>query len=512
MGLGDRLKFESHNTLALIVASNMEAVLIYPHQLFDEHPGIKPGRSVFLVEDPLFFRQYTFHRQKLMLHRASMKNYEAELSKKYKLIQDHNLHYIESLDLSSSIDIGGLLKDKGVNRVFCVDPCDDYLTRYITRACDETNLQLTWLEDPDFLTATDRVHAELGSKKKLYFTSFYIEQRKRLNCLLDSEGTPVGGKWSFDTDNRKRIPKGLKIPTSPSIKQDRFAEEARDYVTDRFSNAIGPDQHLLYPHSRKSALQWLDQFVQERLALFGDYEDAIVANQSILFHSCLTPMLNIGLISPDDIIQSALKQPNVPINSLEGFIRQVIGWREFIRGVYLTKGRKQRTTNFWGYHRSIPQSFYNGTTGIEPVDAVIKRLLSTGYCHHIERLMILGNFMLLCEFHPDEVYRWFMEFFIDSYDWVMVPNIYGMSQHADGGLMTTKPYISGSSYVLKMSDFKKGEWCLIWDSLYWNFVAKQRSFFEKNPRMRVMTSQLDKMGPKLQEHQSRAQQFLDGLA
>jgi deoxyribodipyrimidine photolyase-related protein len=484
----------------------MDAILIYPHQLFHEHPGIKPGRSIFLVEDPLFFRQYQFHRQKLMLHRASMKNYEAELGKK------HNVHYVEADELRSSSEIGQILKSRGVDHVFCVDPSDDYLRRGVIKACDEFKLKLTWLEDTDFLTSTDTIHADLGSKKKLFFTSFYIEQRKRLGCLLEDDGSPVGGKWSFDTENRKRIPKGLKLPSVPTIKQDRFSEEARTYVSTRFPNAIGPDLSLLYPHTRKSALKWLEQFVSERLALFGDYEDAILADQSVLFHSCLTPMLNIGLISPNDIIQAALQQPDVPANSLEGFIRQVIGWREFIRGIYLTKGQQQRTTNFWGHQRSIPQSFYDGTTGIEPVDTVIRRLLKTGYCHHIERLMILGNFMLLCEFHPDDVYRWFMEFFIDSYDWVMVPNIYGMSQHADGGVMTTKPYISGSSYVLKMSDFKKGDWCPIWDALYWNFVAKQRPFFEKNPRMRVMTSQLDKMGSKLQEHQTRALQFFDTLS
>ncbi|MCU0720087.1 MAG: cryptochrome/photolyase family protein [Pirellula sp.] len=484
----------------------MDATLIYPHQLFREHPGIKPGRSIFLAEDPLFFRQYQFHRQKLMLHRASMKNYEAELRKK------HDVHYIEANELTASSEIGPILKRKGVDKILCVEPSDDYLKRGIAKACQDNRLGLTWLEDPAFLTSTDTIHIELGSKKKLFFTSFYIEQRKRLGCLLDDDGSPVGGKWSFDTENRKRVPKDLKLPSAPSIKQDRFSEEARTYVSDRFPNAIGPDVSLLYPHSRRSALKWLEQFVSERLALFGDYEDAILVDQSVLFHSCLTPMLNIGLISPNDIIQAALKQPDVPINSLEGFIRQVIGWREFIRGIYLTKGQQQRTTNFWNHHRSIPHSFYDGTTGIEPIDTVIRRLLKTGYCHHIERLMILGNFMLLCEFHPNEVYRWFMELFIDSYDWVMVPNVYGMSQHADGGLMTTKPYISGSSYVLKMSDFKKGDWCPIWDSLYWNFIAKQRTFFEKNPRMKVMTSQLDKMGAKLQEHQTRANKFLDAIS
>ena len=484
----------------------MDALLIYPHQLFEKHPGIKPGRLIFLIEDPLFFRQYSFHRQKLMLHRASMKHFEAELSKRHEVV------YVEARELEDSKSMGGVLKRNGVERVFCVDPSDDYVRRGITNGCQEKKLDVVWLDDPCFLTSIETIQKEFVSKKKLFFTSFYIEQRKRLGCLLDKDGTPVGGKWSFDTENRKRVPKGLIIPANPTAMQDRFAEEARRYVSKWFPKAIGPDQDLQYPHTRKESLRWVQQFIAERLDQFGDYEDAILTNESVLFHSCLTPMLNIGLISPDDVVSMATKKMNVPINSLEGFVRQVIGWREFIRGVYLTKGRKQRTTNFWNHHRTIPASFYDGTTGVEPIDTVIRRVIRTGYCHHIERLMILGNFMLLCEFHPDEVYRWFMELFIDSYDWVMVPNVYGMSQHADGGIMTTKPYISGSSYVLKMSDFKKGNWCPIWDALYWNFIAKQRSFFEKNPRMRVMTSQLDKMGSKLDDHQKRANQFLNSLS
>ena len=149
--------------------------------------------------------------------------------------------------------------------------------------------------------------------------------------------------------------------------------------------------------------------------------------------------------------------------------------------------------NFWQFNRKIPQSFYDGSTGIYPLDQTIKKILKTGYAHHIERLMIIGNFMLLCEFDPDEVYRWFMELFIDSYDWVMVPNVYGMSQFSDGGLMSTKPYISGSSYILKMSNYKKGDWTITWDALFWNFIDKKRSFFEKNPRMRMLINNYDKM-------------------
>ena len=187
------------------------------------------------------------------------------------------------------------------------------------------------------------------------------------------------------------------------------------------------------------------------------------------------------------------KSADIPLNSTEGFIRQVTGWRDFIRIVYMLKGSEQRTCNYWKFKRKIPFCFYTGKTGIEPIDVVIQKVLETGYCHHIERLMVLGNFMLLCEFDPDEVYRWFMELFIDAYDWVMVPNVYGMSQFADGGLMSTKPYISGSNYLMKMSDYPKGDWQETWDALFWNFMNKHRSFFLKNPRLGMLVKTFDKM-------------------
>ena len=202
------------------------------------------------------------------------------------------------------------------------------------------------------------------------------------------------------------------------------------------------------------------------------------------------------LLSPKLIIDETIdfyKKNNIPINSCEGFIRQIIGWREFIRGVYSVKGVQERTKNFWNFRNKIPICFYNCTTGIYPVDNTIKKINDSAYANHIERLMIIGNFMLLCEIDPDEVYKWFMEMFIDSYDWVMVPNVYGMSQFADGGLMSTKPYISGSNYILKMSNYKKGSWCEIWDALFWSFIDNKREFFIKNPRMRMMVSSYDKM-------------------
>jgi deoxyribodipyrimidine photolyase-related protein len=207
-------------------------------------------------------------------------------------------------------------------------------------------------------------------------------------------------------------------------------------------------------------------------------------------------MLNVGLLTPNEVIDATLafaQNHDVPLNSLEGFIRQVLGWREFIRMVYLSKGREERTRNYWGFKRKLPRSFWMGTTGIVPLDETIHKVRETGYCHHIERLMVLGNCMLLNEFDPDDVYRWFMELFIDAYDWVMVPNVYGMSQFADGGMMATKPYISGSNYLMKMSDYPKGEWQLQWDAWFWRFMHIHRDFFLKNPRLSMLVRSFDKM-------------------
>ncbi len=226
-------------------------------------------------------------------------------------------------------------------------------------------------------------------------------------------------------------------------------------------------------------------------------------------------MLNTGLLTPEEVLRAALdyaKVNRIALNALEGFIRQIIGWREFMRATYMLKGRRQRTRNFWNHARPLPDAFWRGETGIEPVEIVIRRVLDHAYAHHIERLMVLANFMVLCEFAPDDVYRWFMELFIDAHDWVMVPNVYGMALHADGGLITTKPYISASSYILKMSDFKRGDWCEILDGLFWRFIRKHVDFFAANPRLRVMTQQLKRMGTdKLNRHIAVAENYLATL-
>ncbi len=489
------------------------ASLIFPHQLFETNPILERDYPIFLIEEYLFFSQYPFHKQKLAFHRASMKCYAHYLTKNKKKVQ-----YIQAKSPESDIRrLIPFLKEQGYNKILYIDPTDYLLDRRIKRQAVKENIDLEQLPNPSFINSkADNSNFFKPTKKKFFQTSFYKEQRERLSILLNKDGGPEGGKWSFDGDNRKKYPAKKTPPAIKFPKQNSFYLEAIDYVNQHFQDNYGSlSDTPLYPIDHQESSKWLEQFLQNRFEEFGDYEDAIVKGESILNHSVLSPLLNTGLITPKDIIQKTIsyyKKNNIPLNSTEGFVRQIIGWREFIRGIYEVKGTEERTSNYWGFDRKIPKSFYNGTTGIDPLDEVIKEILKTGYCHHIERLMVLGNFMLLCEFDPNEVYQWFMELFIDAYDWVMVPNVYGMSQFADGGLFATKPYISGSNYILKMSNYSKGEWQKTWDGLFWRFMDVHRDFFNSNPRLGMLVRTFDKMEQsKKQSHHIEAEKFLKSL-
>ncbi|MEP3209009.1 MAG: cryptochrome/photolyase family protein [Maribacter sp.] len=492
----------------------MKAVnLIFPHQLFKANPLFANGHAYYLIEEFLFFKQYPFHKQKVAFHRATMKFYSDFLSDK-----GYDVRYIKATEELSDIRILiPFLAKEGIGEVHFIDPCDYWLEMRIEEGCASEGIEPLVHDTPMYLNSREDLSIFFHQgKKKFYQTTFYADQRKKRNILLDIDGKPTGGKWTYDTENRKRYP-AKKIPPSVHYPdKDSYYEEAKRYVRENFSNHYGElTAELLYPNTFDKAQTWFTDFLETRFIEFGIYEDAIVAEHSILHHSVLTPMLNVGLITPEEIVTQSLaytEKNNVPINSTEGFIRQIIGWREFIRGVYVTKGCYERTRNFWNFRRKIPKSFYTGTTGIPPIDQTIQKVLKTGYCHHIERLMVLGNFMVLCEFDPDEVYQWFMELFIDAYDWVMVPNVYGMSQFADGGLMSTKPYISGSNYLMKMSNYKKGDWQATWDGLFWRFMHTNRHFFLSNPRLGMLIRTFDKMSDeKKQVHLEYGETFLNQL-
>ena len=474
----------------------MDYSIIFPNQLFKNSELLSNSKKIILVEEFLFFKHYKFHKQKILFHRMSMKSYKLFLEE-----NGYDVRYIESTESNS--DIRELIETLDINKIKIYNPVDNWLSKRISQSCSKKNIQIETYENPLFINNNDDLNTFFRTDKKKFFqTAFYKQQRIKMDIMMISD-KPEGGKWTYDDQNREKYPKDKTPPKIDFPEKNQLYFESIDYVNKNFGDNFGLiNDEILYPYDFNTANNWLDNFLKTRFYEFGPYEDAVLKEKSILNHSVLSPLINVGLINPRDLIKKILSfyyENNIPINSTEGFIRQIIGWREFIRGVYISKGTEERNKNFWNFKRKIPKSFYDGTTGIEPVDDTIKKINESGYANHIERLMIIGNFMLLCEFDPDEVYKWFMELFIDSYDWVMVPNVYGMSQFADGGLMSTKPYISGSSYVLKMSNYKKGDWCPIWDSLFWNFIDKKRDFFTTNPRMRMLVSSFDRMNIEKKE-------------
>jgi len=449
-----------------------------------------------------------FHVQKLVFHRASMKAYAARLTRRGR-----DVRYMAYRKGETACDLITRLAADGVEEIFWADPVDDILERRVRCGCEGNGIRLHTYPSPMFLTPVDWGLNALGTRSPYRMQTFYIAQRKRMDLLLDRAQRPVGGAWSYDEDNRQRWPRNRSAPAVPGVRPNAYVREALDYVAEHFPGHPGRVATFAYPVTHQAAHRWLKTFLEERLVGFGTYEDAMVREAPVLHHSLLTPLLNTGLLTPAEVLHATLQrasaEPTVPLNDLEGFVRQIVGWREYMMLLYRKIGVAQRTRNFWNHARALPHAFYTASTGLAPVDHVLRGTLDRAYNHHIERLMILGNFMLLCEIHPDEVYRWFMEMYIDAYDWVMVPNVYGMSQFADGGWLSTKPYISGSNYVRKMSNFPAGSWCAIWDGLFWRFIHTHRRFFATQPRLAMMVRQLERMPHEtLQRHLQTAEEQL----
>jgi deoxyribodipyrimidine photolyase-related protein len=313
---------------------------------------------------------------------------------------------------------------------------------------------------------------------------------------MDADGEPEGGKWSFDEANRKKLPKTLHPPEIRAASRTRHVEDLIGLVEQTFGEHPGAAKDFWWPTTRAQAQEWLQDFVDTRLGNFGPYEDAISTRSETIFHSALSPSLNLGLLTPDEVIEAVVERHvggDVPIESIEGFVRQVIGWREFVRGIYREHGDEQASRNFWGHNRMLTDDWYRGTTGVAPLDDTIKTSLRLGWAHHIQRLMVVGSLMTLCEIRPAVAWRWFMEMYVDSSEWVMGPNVYGMGIFSDGGLFATKPYICGSNYILKMSDYRRGDWCTTVDGLYWRFIEKHRDYFASNPRLALMPRALDRL-------------------
>ncbi len=478
-------------------------LLIPGDQLFSpqEHVFPKLPKSqitvAFMAEHESLCTHFRYHKKKIVFFLSAMRAHAETLRATGIEVAYHPLAEEKEASHPSYFELlEKVITRYGIQRVVSFEIEDRFFESELRAFFHERQLEWDELPSPMFFTTREEFKSYLKTQKKPFMKTFYERQRKRLKILVTEHGDPVGGQWSFDAENRKRLPDGIRAPLLPELKHSVTRSEVENLVTRRFNNHPGTAENLWCPTTREEALSWLQSFLKERFENFGEYEDAFSRDQDFLFHAAITPLLNSGLLTPSEVVQSALehaKKAKTPMNSLEGFIRQVIGWREFIRGIYRNFDDQQVTRNFWNHTRLMAPSWTDGTTGLPPLDETIQKCVRLGYAHHIERLMVLANTMLLSELHPSQAHRWFMEHFIDSADWVMGPNVFGMGLFSDGGVFATKPYICGSNYWLKMGHWKKGSWCDVADGLYWRFIEKNHDFFSKNPRLSMMARTLEKM-------------------
>ncbi len=382
-------------------------------------------------------------------------------------------------------------------KIYVYELFDNYLEKKVFKKFKD----ITTIKNPNFIHPND---------KSKFLHHFYMNRRKELDLFMEN-GKPLYGKYSFDSDNRKKLPKDIFIPTTLSY-DNSYIDEAKNYC--KKFDTIGSCESFNYPITFDEASLQLDYFINDKFENFGNYQDAITKDisQTYLFHSNISSSLNIGLLDLNQVIEK-IANATAPYNAKEGFIRQIIGWREFMLKVYEDDGVRLRNSNFFNFQNSMPKAILEAKSGIKILDDVIKKVDKTAYAHHIERLMILGNIFLLLEIKPNDVYEYFMKNYIDAYDWVMVGNVYGMSGFSDGGSITTKPYISSSNYLIKMSDYsKKEDWCEIIDALYWRFLYKYSSKFSNNPRMKMQISLLNRMSKeKLEKHLKVAEDYMQDL-
>ena len=477
--------------------STNDLLLILGNQLFPiEHIKKTKVKKVFMAEDFGLTTYHKHHKLKILMFLWAMRQYRDELVENgytvyYCSIEDKNFK------ISYEDKLLAAIKKYKIEKINYFEIEDHFFEDNFNKFIIKNKIKTKLIQNPMFLLSRAKFVEFAHTQKNLIrMASFYQKMRIKMSILIDENTKPIGGKWSYDEENRKKIPQNINIPEKPSLTNNNDINDLKNKINLIFKDHPGSADYLWMPTNRQEALKWMDKFFKTKFHNFGIYEDAIIDNNNFLFHSALSPIVNMGLLTPDEIIQKAVnfsKQESVPLNSLEGFIRQIIGWREFIRGIYHYKGREEKKSNFWQHNRRLTSDWYEGTTGIIPLDDVIKDCLKYGYTHHIPRLMIVCNIMNLCRIHPDEIYKWFMEMFVDSSDWVMVPNVYGMGTFADGGIFATKPYSCGSNYILKMSNYKRGDWCEIVDGLYWKFMSDNLSFFKSNHRLSILVRSLDKM-------------------
>lgn len=413
----------------------MNIFVILPTHLFEKkYLNIKYNYIIW--EHRHYFKSYIYNKKKIILHRASM------------------MYYYDYLK-SNKFNVKYVPYDKKLK-----------LTNYkIFDPIDKIKLPGKYeiIESPNFLLTKDHYRKHRYKTDKFFFNAFYMWCKKQLNILPNIK--------SQDKYNRKKLP-NIKIPKIKTNIQDiKYIKIGIKYVNNNFSKNYGNVKDFLFPVTHKTAKKWLNDFIKNKLKKFGNYQDAITQKNDFLFHSILSTSINIGLLNPLEIVKEILNTTRIPLNSLEGYIRQLF-WREYQRYCYIYYNFNNK--NYFGNKNKLTKKWYNGKIGIRPVDDAIIKAFDIGYLHHIERLMVVGNYMNLCGIHPKEGFKWFMEFSCDSYEWVMHQNVLDMVFFVSGGDTMRRPYISSSNYILKMSDYKKGKWSDKWDEKYYNFLKKNK--------------------------------------
>ncbi|WP_439595076.1 cryptochrome/photolyase family protein [Falsiroseomonas sp.] len=486
--------------------------------------GVAPGDVVLMAEVRAECTYVRHHKQKIVLVLSAMRHF-SELLRQRGI----NVDYVKLDDPANTQTLAGEVARAaaahGASRIVCTHPGEFRVLADMQGWEKATGLPVEIRDDTRFLCSIDRFRAWAGEKKQLRMEYFYREMRRASGLLMEAPDEPAGGQWNFDAENRAALPAGLVPPKPRRFAPDALTREVMELVEREFPDHFGKLQKFGWPVTAAQAGQALEDFIAHRLPRFGDYQDAMAEGEATLFHALVGAALNCGLLRPMEVCraaEAAWRRGDAPLNAVEGFVRQILGWREYVRGLYWLKMPGYRDTNALEAHRRLPWLYWSGETAMACMAAAIGQTRDLAYAHHIQRLMVTGNFALLAGIEPAEVNDWYMVVYADAYEWVELPNVQGMALHADGGVMASKPYAASGAYINRMSnhcrgcayDVKRptGKGACPFNFLYWDFIARHSARFAKNPRMAMPLRTLARMDPqKVAAMRAEAKAFLDAL-